>query len=174
MRQIFPGISSAVYSKLISEIYHFWITKRNRQHKPCNRKFWPTTSVTDSNPHMVFRPREKERYRLRKHRKNDLDSYRKLQQLRREFGNAQSLLQLVIEREKLKKADFVVQAEILDQTIHEIQNPSAVTARIPLEGDQFSYNLQYPLLLKPAESIIRRKDVSSGLKLSLKMSKYVC
>ncbi|CAN0454578.1 unnamed protein product, partial [Hapterophycus canaliculatus] len=29
----------------------------------------------------VFRPREKERYKLRKHRKNDLDSFRKLQQV---------------------------------------------------------------------------------------------
>lgn len=33
----------------------------------------------------VFRPREKERYKLRKHRKNDLDSFRKLQQVKKDF-----------------------------------------------------------------------------------------
>lgn len=33
----------------------------------------------------MFRPREKERYKLRKHRKNDLDSFRKLQQVKKDF-----------------------------------------------------------------------------------------
>lgn len=38
-------------------------------------------------PHVfqVFRPREKERYKLRKHRKNDLESFRKLQQVKKDF-----------------------------------------------------------------------------------------
>lgn len=40
----------------------------------------------DSNKkRQVFRPREKERYKLRKHRKNDLDSFRKLQQVKKDF-----------------------------------------------------------------------------------------
>lgn len=33
----------------------------------------------------MFRPREKERYKLRKHRKNDMDSFRKLQQVKKDF-----------------------------------------------------------------------------------------
>jgi enhancer of polycomb-like protein len=70
------ALPHTVYSKIIPEIYQFWIAKRNRLRKPCCRKYWPQTPASDTNPHMVFRPREKERYRLRKHRKNDLDSYR--------------------------------------------------------------------------------------------------
>lgn len=38
----------------------------------------------------VFRPREKERYKLRKHRKNDLDSFRKLQQVKKDFEKVSS------------------------------------------------------------------------------------
>ena len=60
--------------------------------KPLLRRFWPATSPTDSNPHCVFRPREKERYKLRKHRKNDVDAFRKLQQLRRDFETARDLV----------------------------------------------------------------------------------
>ena len=51
-------------------IHAYWLQKRQKLGKPLLRRFWPATSPTDSNPHCVFRPREKERYKLRKHRKN--------------------------------------------------------------------------------------------------------
>lgn len=142
-----PNITGAVYSRLVTDIYHHWQSKRKKNQKPCCRRYWPVTSATDTNPHMVFRPREKERYRLRKHRKNDLDSYRKLQQLRREFITAQNLLQLVIEREKLKKANLLVQTEIIAQSIYEIENPGSSSLRVD-PSELFTYQLQYPLLLK--------------------------
>ena len=42
--------------------------------KPLIRRFWPAVPVDDPNPHHVFRPREKERYKLRgRARKNDMD-----------------------------------------------------------------------------------------------------
>ena len=59
-------------------IQEYWLKKRQRLGKPILRRFWPATSPTDSNPHCVFRPREKERYSLRKQRKNDVDAFRKL------------------------------------------------------------------------------------------------
>ncbi|KAH8057222.1 hypothetical protein JL722_6870 [Aureococcus anophagefferens] len=46
-------------------------SRRSKLGKPLLRRFWPKTAPTDTNPHCVFRPREKERYKLRKHRKND-------------------------------------------------------------------------------------------------------
>ena len=160
LRQAGPEIPHVVYTRLVADVYHYWVSKRKKNQKPCSRRYWPPTSVTDTNPHMVFRPREKERYRLRKHRKNDLDSYRKLQQLRREFAGAQSLLQLVIEREKLKRADLLVQTEIIDQTIYETRNPGASVPRVE-PSKLFSYNLQYPQLLKtepPAAPIGRKRE----------------
>ena len=51
----------------------------------------------------MFRPREKERYKLRKHRKNDVDAFRKLQQLRRDFETARDLCALARRRETVSR-----------------------------------------------------------------------
>lgn len=54
------------------------------------------------------RTRDKERYRLRKQQKrNDIDAFRKMQQLRREFATARDLLQLVLERELLREVQYL-------------------------------------------------------------------
>jgi hypothetical protein len=47
---------------MVQEVYGYWVSKRQRFKKPLLRKFWPVTSINDTNPHLVFRPREKERY----------------------------------------------------------------------------------------------------------------
>lgn len=44
---------------------------------------------------------------MRKQQKrNDIDAFRKMQQLRREFATARDLLQLVLERELLREVRF--------------------------------------------------------------------
>jgi hypothetical protein len=51
--------------------------------------------------------RDKERYKLRKQQKrNDIDAYRKMQQLRKEFATAKNLLSLVLERELLREVSL--------------------------------------------------------------------
>jgi len=56
---------------------------------------------------LFYRVRDKERYRLRRqYRKNDLDSFRKMQQLRKEFLQAKSIFQLMLEREKLGEVSY--------------------------------------------------------------------
>ena len=50
------------------------------------------------------RTRDKEKYRLRRqHKRNDIIAFRKMQQLRREFSKATTLVQLVLEREMLRE-----------------------------------------------------------------------
>ena len=70
---------------VIQDVYTYWVQKRSKLKRPLLRRFWPVTSTEDTNPHMVFRPREKEKYKLRKKRQNDVNAYRKLKQLRDEF-----------------------------------------------------------------------------------------
>lgn len=60
---------------IISEVYNYWVYKRSKLKKPLLRKYWPVTASNDTNPHMVFRPREKEKYKLRKKRQNDLGKF---------------------------------------------------------------------------------------------------
>lgn len=108
------------------------------------RRYWPQTANTDTNPHHVFRPRDKERYKLRRQaRKNDLESFRKMQQLRKEFGRARNLLQLVLERESLKEAELECQKEIFLQAIYDL----TTTTNEPRLPTVFKHKLLFPHLL---------------------------
>jgi hypothetical protein len=92
------------------------------------------------------RTRDKERYRLRKQtRKNDVESFRKLQQIKKDFSRAQVLIQLVLERETLKEAEFHIQKEIFDQAIFDL-NPENLGKKRKLVP--FRHELQFPHLFE--------------------------
>ena len=164
---------NAVATKLTSDLYTYWINKRNKLAKPMCRRYWPQTAATDTNPYHVFRPRDKERYRLRKQtRKNDLESFRRLQQLRKEFGRAKILLQLVLEREMLTEAEAEIQKEIFEQSIYDINysldasGKAAPAEYEPRKEIAYSYKLKFPHLLKgedrSAESLPAYSSSSGG------------
>eukprot|EP01138_Halocafeteria_seosinensis_P005410 gb/GECG01005531.1/.p1 GENE.gb/GECG01005531.1/~~gb/GECG01005531.1/.p1 ORF type:complete len:927 (+),score=127.74 gb/GECG01005531.1/:1-2781(+) len=93
-------------SRLLLAIHGYWGDKRRSLGKPLLRQFWPTTPLSDTNPHNVFRPREKEGYRLRKTRgrnEGGMETYRKLQMMREGFQQAQQLVDLVRRREIIKR-----------------------------------------------------------------------
>mmetsp|Transcript_23137 Transcript_23137/g.33901 ORF Transcript_23137/g.33901 Transcript_23137/m.33901 type:complete len:655 (-) Transcript_23137:198-2162(-) len=154
-----------IANKLVVEVYQRWLWKRSRIQKPLCRRYWPQTSATDTNPHLVFRPREKEKYKLRKHRKNDLQSFRKLQSLRKEFGKARVLLQLVLERELLKQAELRVQEEIFHQRLRDLGCTT-------IEPKPFRYSLRFDHLVMKEQSTVSSGEAESagdGLKLTLKL-----
>jgi hypothetical protein len=47
-----------------NDVYSYWKHKRQKINKPLLRRYWPVTSANDTDPHKVFRPREKERYKV--------------------------------------------------------------------------------------------------------------
>jgi len=97
-------------NKVFEDVYNYWIQRRTKLKKPLLRRFWPITSPNDSSPNLTFRPREKERYRLRKKRQNDLDSLEKMVALRGDFEMMRMLLELVRRRENLHE----VRAKLLE------------------------------------------------------------
>jgi hypothetical protein len=97
------------------DVYRYWMQKRTRLRKPLLRRFWPVTASNDTNPHMVFRPREKERYKLRKHRRNDMEALLKMRQLRDELQHARKLVGDVRQREKLKRELLLVGEDVFEQ-----------------------------------------------------------
>jgi len=109
---------------VIHDVYNYWLQKRSKLKKPLLRKYWPVTSSNDTNPHLVFRPREKEKYKLRKKRQNDLDAYRKIKQLRTDFDKVRVLLDFVKRREKLNKFILDLQADWFDQRIYDMIDTS--------------------------------------------------
>ena len=71
--RMFPRKDGGVTAKqVIMDVYGYWVQKRSKLKRPLLRRFWPVTASDDTNPHLVFRPREKEKYKLRKKRQNDM------------------------------------------------------------------------------------------------------
>jgi len=111
---------------VINDVYQYWVSKRSKLKRPLLRRFWPVTSTEDSNPHLVFRPREKEKYKLRKKRQNDMDAYRKLQQLKQDFCQIRVLLGLVKKREELNRSLVLLQKEWFEQKLYDAIDTSGL------------------------------------------------
>ena len=109
---------------VLNDVYSYWMQKRSRLKRPLFRRFWPVTSLDDTNPHLVFRPREKEKYKLRKKRQNDMDAYRKLKQLRQDFDTIRSVISLIRRREELSHQHLRIQIELYRQKTHNLLDTS--------------------------------------------------
>ena len=109
---------------VMNDIYNYWVQKRSKLKRPLLRRFWPVTASDDTNPHLVFRPREKEKYKLRKKRQNDMDAYRKMKQLRSDFHKVRVLLDLVKRREELNRCMIQLQSDWFEQRMADIVDTS--------------------------------------------------
>ena len=109
---------------VLNDVYMYWMQKRSRLKRPLFRRFWPVTSLDDTNPHLVFRPREKEKYKLRKKRQNDMDAYRKLKQLRQDFDTIRALMLLIRKREELTHLHLKLNVEVHRQKVYNLLSTS--------------------------------------------------
>lgn len=99
-------------------IYNYWKEKRERWRKPILRRLQPPPPVNDTNPYNVFRPREKAHRlhtRRMQRRENNVQSFEKLRQVRRNLDQAKAMLEALIKREE-KKRD-VMEIEVSVQRI---------------------------------------------------------
>nr|CCA26404.1 conserved hypothetical protein [Albugo laibachii Nc14] len=133
------GIVRTPLSKVGLDVYNYWLQKRQMLKRPILRKYWPQTPLNDTNPHLVFRPREKERYKLRKHRKNDMEGYRKLIQLRNDFQKIWKLMDLVHRREKYIRTSINFLCEIRSQSIFEMITQSGQVRKPVVIVDEDRY-----------------------------------
>jgi enhancer of polycomb-like protein len=124
---------------VVNDVYQYWVSKRGKLKRPLLRRFWPVTSTDDTNPHLVFRPREKEKYKLRKKRQNDMDAYRKLKQLKQDFSQVRLLLGLVQQREELNRSLALLQKEWFEQKLYDAVDTSGL-CRVSKELDRKSLN----------------------------------
>lgn len=105
---------------VLNDVYAYWVQKRSKLKRPLLRRFWPVTSTDDTNPHLVFRPREKEKYKLRKKRQNDMDSFRKLKQLHSNFTHLKAIMELCIKREELNRLHLQMQIDLFQQRLYNV------------------------------------------------------
>jgi len=111
---------------VVSDVYDHWIQKRCRLKRPLLRRFWPVTACNDTNPHLVFRPREKEKYKLRKKRQNDLDALHKLRRLKKDFTRLKTMCNFVSHRETLQKFSLDLGEDIFEQQIYDCVDTSGL------------------------------------------------
>eukprot|EP00980_Cylindrotheca_fusiformis_P017947 scaffold5703_cov132-Cylindrotheca_fusiformis.AAC.6 len=119
MYPVKAGAGVVKIKDVLQDVYNYWVSKRSKLKRPLLRRFWPVTSSDDTNPHLVFRPREKEKYKLRKKRQNDMEAYRKLQQLKQDFEHVRVLMELVIHREELSRSLILLQKEWFQQKLYD-------------------------------------------------------
>jgi enhancer of polycomb-like protein len=145
--QMFPSKARAgvvTLKHVIQDVYTYWVQKRSKLKRPLLRRFWPVTACDDTNPHLVFRPREKEKYKLRKKRQNDMDAYRKMKQLRNDFEKVRTLLELVKRREQLNRTMIQMQADWFDQRMYDLVDTSGlprVSKRLTKEDIEHSMEI---------------------------------
>jgi enhancer of polycomb-like protein len=126
---IFPSKARAgvvTVRHVIQDVYNYWVQKRSKLKRPLLRRFWPVTASDDTNPHLVFRPREKEKYKLRKKRQNDMDAFRKMKQLRHDFEKVLTLIELVKKREELNRCVLRAQEELFEQQMYDLVDTSGL------------------------------------------------
>jgi len=138
---------------VMNDVYQYWVSKRSKLKRPLLRRFWPVTSTEDSNPHLVFRPREKEKYKLRKKRQNDMDAFRKLQQLKQDFSQIRVLVELIKKREELNQSLLLLQKEWFEQKLYDAIDTSGLC--------RISQNLDRRSLEKLSE-VEKHYDVDEG------------
>ncbi|PSS21656.1 Enhancer of polycomb like [Actinidia chinensis var. chinensis] len=103
---------------VLESIYDYWKEKRERWQKPILRHLQPPPPVNDTNPYNVFRPREKAHRlhtRRMQRRENNVQSFEKLRQVRRNLDQAKTLLEALIKREEKKRE--VTEIEVSFQRI---------------------------------------------------------
>lgn len=103
---------------VFQSIYIYWKEKRERWQKPILRRLQPPPPVNDTNPYNVFRPREKAHRlhtRRMQRRENNVQSFEKLRQVRRNLEQAKTVLEALIKREEKKRE--VMESEVSLQRI---------------------------------------------------------
>ena len=138
---------------IIQDVYTYWVQKRSKLKRPLLRRFWPVTSSDDTNPHLVFRPREKEKYKLRKKRQNDANAYRKLKQLRDEFDTLRCVLQLVRRREELAAQRVRLVVDQFDQRLYECVDTTGTPRESMLETVDTTVPLLFDTRSRPPKRI---------------------
>ncbi|CAL5378254.1 unnamed protein product [Camellia sinensis] len=84
---------------VLQSIYNYWKEKREQWQKPILRRLQPPPPVNDTNPYNVFRPREKAHRlhtRRMQRRENNVQSFEKLRQVRRNLDQAKTLVEALI------------------------------------------------------------------------------
>jgi len=133
------------------EVYHYWRFKRTKFGKSLLPCYYPVTSGTDTDPHKVFRPREKERYKLRRSRTSEADNMIKTEFIRNDLENVLRILYLADTREIAKQAALFMQEEMFEQALYEVIDTSNKPRESKIKKGEFKEKLKLPKMNRVLE-----------------------
>ncbi|XP_058113110.1 uncharacterized protein LOC131256075 [Magnolia sinica] len=110
--------SQSIRYAVFQSVFSYWKEKREQWQKPILRRLQPPPPVNDTNPYNVFRPREKAHRlhtRRMQRRENNVQSFEKLRQVRRNLDQVKTVLEALIKREEKKRE--VMDSEVSLQRI---------------------------------------------------------
>ena len=126
-QHLMPFLAPPITLKqVIHQVYTYWVQKRSKLKKPLLRRYWPVTSTNDLNPHMVFRPRDQVKRKLRKKRQNDLEAYKKMKQLKHDFERVRVLCDLILKRETVFSTMVELTNEYFEERLYEWTDTSGL------------------------------------------------
>ena len=96
-----PKFSSREKEPMLRTIYEVW---RKRHAQKRMRLFWEKPNYNDNDTNKVFRPREESGMRTRPKRKNEMDSYNKLKEMKDQVKTVVDILHDMLIRESKKRA----------------------------------------------------------------------
>lgn len=80
----------------------YWKDEREKRKRSFLRMFWEKADFDDNDPFSAFRKRQKEKMKLRKKTKYEIDSYLKMFEIRSNCKSVLSILQDQYKREQIK------------------------------------------------------------------------
>ena len=144
--------------ELILAVYDYWVDKRLKLKQPLiptvksdKRDGTATATSGSSNPYIAFR-RRTEKMQTRKNRKNDEASYEKMLKLRRDLSRAVTLLEMVKRREKTKKENLNLTADIFEKRYQTGDWDGKVISEVLSQRQQPPHRLIQPTYMKYAEN----------------------
>ncbi|KAH9259408.1 hypothetical protein BASA81_002451 [Batrachochytrium salamandrivorans] len=162
----------AISRQASDELFQYWCTKRNKNKRSLLRRFWVQPTEDNRNATSTFIMREFEnRYKLRKKRMNDLESYEKLLLLKKDFERMYELAVMADKREVLKRLEVdLVHAEYLEKLAtacsagQALSRPACLDVPLPdcpeLEPMENAYMYLDPAQNQPAQPQPRHRSSS--------------
>lgn len=177
LEKVPKDVATRIPRETLEYIYQrYWKDEREKRKRSFLRKFWEKADFDDNDPFSAFRKRQKERMKLRKKTKYEIDSYLKMFEIRENSMLVLSTLQDIFRREMLKqKENLVDQAAFeskLETTLRErgsnITLPKATLVR-QLELKKLDAKLDTPPLKL---QIPLKKDYHKNFHRYLPQEKY--
>eukprot|EP01015_Nassula_variabilis_P032715 TRINITY_DN769_c0_g1_i1.p1 TRINITY_DN769_c0_g1~~TRINITY_DN769_c0_g1_i1.p1 ORF type:complete len:280 (+),score=35.76 TRINITY_DN769_c0_g1_i1:206-1045(+) len=85
--------SDNIPDQILNNLYKYWVDLRKQLKRPLIRKYWKCLPFDDTNPNIVFRPREKEKMKLRRSKTHVTDAYQKMKNLKQEMEMVRVMVQ---------------------------------------------------------------------------------